>query len=1182
MRMGFDTFSSATRRPFTRLANVRVAICRADDMGCRGHFRRGARWATFRFLLILIVALGLMGCRTGYAPGLPEQLDKAVAAMPMPKAGVHPRVLFTRDELPAIRARARTPGGMKAVRLMAWEADHPGKAVLNNIRAGKPETAEKLVTYAFKQAFLYLITEEPARLAKAKELLKNWAAHHAKTDYYNRHGYQFALTYDWLYDKLPLDIRDAMRENIAALLSPARLRAWETKGYYKGPILIGRPCDWGAIDSGGAAMLWLAIAGEDPRASREFLASTVAFMQYLADFGMSAEGYMPAGNGYAGGDFVNYGYAVRALQVHGVPLVDHPHLQAFARWLAYESIPGQYVFDARSFSRGYHHGLSPLVLALAGRHGGAGAWLADQARGPDRAGSIRVPGVLWGEFSKEPPPPDMPLHHWSSSMGISFSRDGWAGGSFFCLNMEPLAPGKTHSDQGSFTFYSHGQNFAADSGGGFPKSKDHNTVLIDGKGQYNSGGMRATDAIPRAFLASKIADFNHQDVKSAYERYATYTRTRPGPVDWTRLEYGRGLPFRWEVFRPMRRADRYGLYVRGSVQPYVVILDDIQQDDTERKYQWLMHSRAQGKVAGPGHVLYRSRYGGEYVQSEKYNARVTFTAPLKAAGTYTVYVLMRKWPQLKNWFSHHIGIRVNVGVYPNGRSMSFRPADYLWDWQWVGTGTHELPAGRSQVTINGQRGLRIAQVVAIPDKGAPPVLMQNGKSEGKTPEGMIVFQRQPDLKPEEWSVRRDPRARMDLHFLQPGAKNLALDFWKKPRAVPVALRAGQKAVRAGFAAVLIPYDDRDPTPVLSRTGAAGAVLKWGPYTDYLYADPAHAEPVNTAAPLSTDGKFALVRTRNNEIIGYILVAGTRLAFHGQTLVTGGDGPIHVLHDGETCTIHAPSGARGQVARLAAGKLVCNRHEQTTGKNAMATFRAPVLAKEWKVSQSSDGRTVTVEGAGSLPLKIHGPRAVKCVLNDVSVWFSRDGFGNIYPKVELTELTHGKEPLNSTPADGVPKKTGPVSKPMTEIPLPRDGWRFQKDAENVGRDKRWFDVGLNDQAWSLIGIADFWDNFGIKHTGFGWYRRSFKLPDKPAQCGKVELAFDAVDEMAWVWLNGKLAGEYFEYGPAGWTEPFSFDVTRLVRWGAENQITVRVKNTAAAGGIYKPVCLRVFAPTKANP
>jgi len=108
----------------------------------------------------------------------------------------------------------------------------------------------------------------------------------------------------------------------------------------------------------------------------------------------------------------------------------------------------------------------------------------------------------------------------------------------------------------------------------------------------------------------------------------------------------------------------------------------------------------------------------------------------------------------------------------------------------------------------------------------------------------------------------------------------------------------------------------------------------------------------------------------------------------------------------------------------------------------------------------------------------------------------------------------------------------------------------------------------------VGIGKFWDDFGHKaQTGIGWYRGRFKLPEKPA-CNAVEICFEAIDESAWVWINGEYVGQH-DIGPAGWTVPFNLDVTPFVKWGQENQITVRVLNTASGGGIWKPVALEVL-------
>ena len=72
---------------------------------------------------------------------------------------------------------------------------------------------------------------------------------------------------------------------------------------------------------------------------------------------------------------------------------------------------------------------------------------------------------------------------------------------------------------------------------------------------------------------------------------------------------------------------------------------------------------------------------------------------------------------------------------------------------------------------------------------------------------------------------------------------------------------------------------------------------------------------------------------------------------------------------------------------------------------------------------------------------------------------------------------------------------------------------------------------------------------------------------------MEIHFGAVDESAWVWLNGKYAGQH-DVGPAGWDRPFDLDITNEVKWGGENQLTVRVEDTKAVGGIWKPVKINI--------
>ena len=74
-----------------------------------------------------------------------------------------------------------------------------------------------------------------------------------------------------------------------------------------------------------------------------------------------------------------------------------------------------------------------------------------------------------------------------------------------------------------------------------------------------------------------------------------------------------------------------------------------------------------------------------------------------------------------------------------------------------------------------------------------------------------------------------------------------------------------------------------------------------------------------------------------------------------------------------------------------------------------------------------------------------------------------------------------------------------------------------------------------------------------------------------------LAFGGVDEQAWVWCNGRLAGEHTvastEMDPTElWRARFLIPVGEPVVPGQTLTIAVRVLNEGLAGGIWLPVRL----------
>lgn len=141
------------------------------------------------------------------------------------------------------------------------------------------------------------------------------------------------------------------------------------------------------------------------------------------------------------------------------------------------------------------------------------------------------------------------------------------------------------------------------------------------------------------------------------------------------------------------------------------------------------------------------------------------------------------------------------------------------------------------------------------------------------------------------------------------------------------------------------------------------------------------------------------------------------------------------------------------------------------------------------------------------------------------------------------------------------------------------WQFRKDAGDVGVGGRWYEAGTTEEdGWSPIKVPAFWDKTPVgSYQGHAWYRTTFRMPDQ-WEYESVALTFQAVDEQAWVYLNGESVGEHtlasesrdiegFSIGDL-WNVPFTIEVPATrVKLGADNTLAVRVHNQVGAGGIW---------------
>ena len=153
--------------------------------------------------------------------------------------------------------------------------------------------------------------------------------------------------------------------------------------------------------------------------------------------------------------------------------------------------------------------------------------------------------------------------------------------------------------------------------------------------------------------------------------------------------------------------------------------------------------------------------------------------------------------------------------------------------------------------------------------------------------------------------------------------------------------------------------------------------------------------------------------------------------------------------------------------------------------------------------------------------------------------------------------------------------------MDAMPDISKGWKLQK-----GDDVTWADPAHDVSDWRDIDVGKTWDDQGMaEFDGYAWYRLQFTMPGKPKDNRDLDhyqsltITLGKIDDVDRTYFNGEIVGEtgsFPESFSGEWTTMRSYKVPlRLVRWGCENVIAVRVYDNNGPGGMYEgPYGLRV--------
>jgi hypothetical protein len=525
-------------------------------------------------------------------------------------ANVHPRVYFTDKELDDLRVRAH--GSEKDW----WQNQLQHLHALQGPPPPPPaekRRAQNDVAFAIAEAaFAYRIEHDPKYLAAAKQYMDAavsydvWGYSFSKPNVDLAAGhllYGMGLAYDLLYNDLTPTEREKYRNKIAhqghllyEYFAPRPGRSW---AYSQNHTFI---------PMAGLGVAAYAVYGEVPEAKQWAALARAIYDKVLVTY--SKDGYY-----YEGFEYWIFAtpWIIHYLDAHkhatGEDLFDQPGLRLTHLYAAHSLTPGgQMMFDfgdvfagpitraktgddyERSHPNGHFESNYNLLYDLAARYNDSEIQgVADWMKSLGHTGQEEWWTLVWRNPALPSAPiSSLPPWHRFPDHDVAYWRSGWdADATAFAFKCGPpeghaatdlianmpdwhTEQGHVHPDVNSFILWAHGQYLTGDSGyAGVPMTVEHNTLLVDGKGQGNEG--KGHDA---------WAGFSYEQINKARITVAEF-----GPQGFT-LE-GEGAPAYSSSLGLTQYLRRVTMSTRGKIE-----ISDTIEAAALRHFTEVIHSDA--------------------------------------------------------------------------------------------------------------------------------------------------------------------------------------------------------------------------------------------------------------------------------------------------------------------------------------------------------------------------------------------------------------------------------------------------------------------------------------------------------------------------------------------------------------------------------------------------------------
>jgi hypothetical protein len=122
---------------------------------------------------------------------------------------------------------------------------------------------------------------------------------------------------------------------------------------------------------------------------------------------------------------------------------------------------------------------------------------------------------------------------------------------------------------------------------------------------------------------------------------------------------------------------------------------------------------------------------------------------------------------------------------------------------------------------------------------------------------------------------------------------------------------------------------------------------------------------------------------------------------------------------------------------------------------------------------------------------------------------------------------------------------------------RSDWKFATESDNEGMVAKWYADGFNDSSWRTIQSSLSWEQQGVDHHGFGWYRQKLVVAkDYEGIALVLNLADMPSDDD--VFVNGiRVGGIKGEYKYTNMRQRVYTVPAEVLKYGQPNTIAIRV-------------------------